>query len=482
MPAPSATRTRRRLAALLAATAATAACTAVATATPAIAAPLTEVQAQQIGTDAYVYGIPLMEFNRQAAQQTSVTVPDSLSDAPINQLGNARQLDTAANAVFVQPNNDTLYTMGHLNLTGGPLVLHITAIPKHRYFSFEFLDPYTNVFHYVGTRSTGDRAQTYVIIGPKFHGRIPHGLKRINSPYQLAWLVGRTLVFGQSDLTAVHKVQNGYKLLPLNEYVKHGLAWTPPRPKHVVSKPNKVVEPTGLKFFDELGDHLATSRPPAHDAKILKELKRVGIGAGLHPSAEHLSPAVVQGLTAAVASGPATVAALKTKIASASVLKNNGWFVPPTDIGSYGADYDLRAVVALNGIAANRPPEAMYIVGVTGSKDGYLNGSHDYVIHFPAGQLPPAKYFWSLTMYNASFFLVSNPINRYELASHTAGLKRNPDGSLDIYIQQTAPAGHESNWLPAPASGNFEVTLRLYGPGPSALNRSYKYPVIAETS
>jgi len=85
-------------------------------------------------------------------------------------------------------------------------------------------------------------------------------------------------------------------------------------------------------------------------------------------------------------------------------------------------------------------------------------------------------------MYDKDFFLVANPLGRYELASHTRGLHYNPDGSLDIYLQSTAPPGHESNWLPAPASGNFETTLRLYGPKASALNRTYVYPPIVRTS
>ena len=71
-----------------------------------------------------------MEFLRQARQQTSVTVANSLSDAPLNQLGSARQLATAANQVIVQPNNDTLYTMGHLDLRSGGLVLHVPAFPQ----------------------------------------------------------------------------------------------------------------------------------------------------------------------------------------------------------------------------------------------------------------------------------------------------------------------------------------------------------------
>jgi hypothetical protein len=85
-------------------------------------------------------------------------------------------------------------------------------------------------------------------------------------------------------------------------------------------------------------------------------------------------------------------------------------------------------------------------------------------------------------MYNQDFFLVANPLQRYELASHTKGLHYNPDGSLDIYLQSTSPAGHESNWLPAPASGNFEVTLRLYGPKRAALEGRYAYPPIVRTS
>ena len=67
------------------------------------------------------------------------------------------------------------------------------------------------------------------------------------------------------------------------------------------------------------------------------------------------------------------------------------------------------------------------------------------------------------------------------LSDRTAGLKRNPDGSLDIYIQHSPPPGHESNWLPAP-TGQFEVTLRLYGPKSVALQQRYVYPAIQQTS
>jgi hypothetical protein len=448
----------------------------------ATSTPLTQQQAEAIGLDAYDYGIPLMEFLRQAREQTSVTVPDALSDAPVDQLGNARTLANAAHQPIVQPNNDTLYTMGHLDLRHGPLVLHVPAISGHRYYSFEFLDPYTNVFHYIGTRTTGDGAGTFLIAGPLFHGHTPRGMRLIRSPYELAWAVGRTLVYGPSDLAAVHRVQDGYRLIPLADYLRSGLRWRPSRPKRIVTKPLQFTEPTGLAFFDQLGTALAETPPPPRDKAILAELRTVGVGPGLHPSREHLSAGVIAGLTAAADNGPAHVAALKVSLAVASARAHDGWFVPPADTGDYGTDYAFRAVVALNGIAANRPAEAMYIIGVTDSTHALLNGADDYVIHFPARELPPARYFWSLTMYNQSFFLVANPINRYELASHTAGLKRDPNGSLDIYLQHAPPRGHESNWLPTPASGQFEVTLRIYGPTRRALTGRYRYPPITRTA
>jgi hypothetical protein len=445
------------------------------------AAALSEAQAEALGEKAYIYGIPLMEFLRQARQQTSVTVPNSHSDAPLNQLGSARFLATANNQVIVQPNNDTLYTMGHLDLTHTALVLHVPMVPHHRYYSFEFIDPYTNVFHYIGTRTTGDGAGNFLLTGPKFRGHVPAGLKRIRSQYEHVWLVGRTLAGGPSDLPAVHKVQDHYKLIPLADFVKHGLRWNPPRPNQIITTHTAFTEPKGVAFFDQLGTALAQNPPPKRDDPILRELRQVGVGVGLHPSQEHLSADVLAGLAAAADNGYNDVFTLRTGIAAASVAKHNGWFVPPFINGAFGTNYDYRAVVALFGIAANRPQEALYIIGVTSAGSGFLNGAHDYLLHFPAGQLPPARFFWSLTMYDQSFFLVPNSINRYALGSHTAGLKRNPDGSLDIYIQHSPPPGHESNWLPAP-TGQFEVTLRLYGPKSVALQQRYVYPAIQQTS
>jgi len=158
----------------------------------------------------------------------------------------------------------------------------------------------------------------------------------------------------------------------------------------------------------------------------------------------------------------------------------NGWLTM-CGCGVPGNGMLFRAACALIFPGPiNVPQEAMYW---TTSGDGaghVLSGQHDYIIHFPPGGLPPNNAFWSLTMGDAQNRFVPNPINRYSV-SDRSGLAPNADGSVDIYLQKTAPAGHESNWLPAPA-GNFILWLRVYMPGAAILNGEYTVPPIVEVS
>jgi hypothetical protein len=126
----------------------------------------------------------------------------------------------------------------------------------------------------------------------------------------------------------------------------------------------------------------------------------------------------------------------------------------------------------------NVPEEAMYWWARVDGADHTLSGKHDYVLHFPPGGLPANDAFWSLTMADAKNRFVANPIRRYSV-SNRSGLAPNEDGSIDIYIQNTAPAGRASNWLPSP-TGNFNIWLRVYMPGEAILNGTYTVPPIAE--
>jgi hypothetical protein len=155
----------------------------------------------------------------------------------------------------------------------------------------------------------------------------------------------------------------------------------------------------------------------------------------------------------------------------------NGWSTT-MQAGKPGNSVLLKAVMAIELPAANVAEESVYWITAKDSTGQKLNGQHDYVIHFLSGRLPPGEAFWSLTMTDAKKVLVANPTNRYSVGDRS-GLVKNADGSTDIYIQNTAPAGHETNWLPAP-TGNFILWLRVYQPGKIVLDGKYQVPPVVE--
>jgi hypothetical protein len=167
-------------------------------------------------------------------------------------------------------------------------------------------------------------------------------------------------------------------------------------------------------------------------------------------------------------------------LGNAYVTKVNGW-TTMYGCGDPGNGILLRAAcgIVFPG-PINVPEEAMYWTTKVDGAGQKLSGEHDYILHFPAGGLPPNNAFWSLTMGDAQNHFVPNPINRYSV-SDRSGLVPNADGSVDIYIQNSTPAGHESNWLPAP-SGKFILWLRVYLPGQTALDGEYKVPPVVEVN
>jgi hypothetical protein len=364
--------------------------------------------------------------------------------------------------------------VANLDLTAEPLVLHVPAITG-RYYVFEFLDAYTNVIGYVGTRTTGTAPGDYALTGPGFAGTLPDGVKRIASPTDRIVVVGRTLLLGAGDLPAVRAIQGQYGLTPLSAVA----AGEAPRPGPILdASPKRVapVLPKGLAFFDMLGDILAAQAPPARDHAILARLSRVGIGPGLHPGAGTLPVAVARGLERAAAAGPGRVRALVAGFRKRARRGGRGWSLVTKGIGDYGTDYALRAVTAEVGLWANTAPEAYYPDADLDSAGRRLDGGHRYVIHFARGQLPPARAFWSLTMYDKDLFLYANPLDRYALGDRSDGLRRDADGGLTIYVQHARPAAARlGNWLPAPATP-FTLTLRLYDPAPRALSGAWKPP------
>ncbi len=458
---------------VLAAGPATAAQASAAQPSPAPAASTTTADA----VNAYVYGYPLVLMRATEQASTNVVKPDPATmRAPVNQFAKADTTPSPQFHTVVAPNVDTLYTSAWLDLKAGPIVLHVPDT-HGRYFLMPMLDDWTDVFASPGTRTTGSAAGDFAITGPGWHGRLPAGVKQIKAPTQTAWIIGRTQYNGPSDLPAVEALVSHYTLEPLSAY---GHPYTPPAghvdPTVPATAPaTRVAEMNAQSFFSQLASAMATNPPAKKDAPMAATLARLGIVPGRPFDINAKGPATARALRQAV---PAAQQQIQAALAT-SGNNANGWRVM-RNLGDYGTDYMLRAVTAWYGLDANLPQDAVYPLTRTDSQGKPLTGADRYVIHFAPGHTPPVNAFWSLTMYDASGFLVPNPINRYEVG-HTVKPTLNPDGSMDIYIQHDAPAGKQSNCLPAP-SGQFSLMLRMYWPKPSVLDGTWTPPPVTMTS
>jgi hypothetical protein len=442
------------------------------------AAEAREKEGIQAGVEAVVYGLPLVIMDVTRAKITNVAKPEAFA-APINQFVHVRAFPDASFRDVVRANVDTLYSSAFLDLSREPVILSVPDT-RGRYYLMPMLDGWTNIFASPGKRTTGTRAGHFAITGPGWTGELPKGVQELKSPTSMVWIIGRTQTNGPKDYPAVHAIQDGYKLTPLSAFGKPYKA-----PEGVIDPSVDMKTPpvdqlrnmSAEAFFNRMAALLKSNPAPASEAPILEKLAKVGIAPGEKWDASKLDPDFARGMQKAVA-----VAMEKLDAASKETgAPVNGWRVPPMVLGNFGAEYGARAVVALVGLGANLPQDAVYPSAFVDGDGKPLSGANKYVVRFEKDAAPPVNAFWSVTMYDPASFFVPNALNRYAISSWMP-LKRNADGSVELYLQHESPGrDKEANWLPAPA-GEFNVTLRMYWPKdqpPSIIDGSWKPPAVA---
>jgi hypothetical protein len=407
-----------------------------------------------------------------------VSVRQTVERFPRNQIVSVAKLADPGTTTVVAPNVDTTYTVSRLDLSEGPLVIDVPDT-RGRYYVLQLLDAFSDTFTYIGRRTTGTRAGSYALVPPGFGGALPAGVKRIVSPTNLVWLLGRTLVSSPAEIPAVEPLLRRYGVTPLAGWV----AGRRQDPLVLAGFPlrGETTLPRGLAFFDALGAVLAENPPPRRDRCALRAFaSAAGIGPGRMPSTA-TDPLIRGALAAAVRAAPRLVARALERTNRYSRRRNNGWLISLGYIGRHGRNYLGRAVVARNALGANTPAETVYPLALTDSRSRALSGRHRYRLRFARGELPPVNGFWSLTMYDGRGFLIRNAIDRYAIGDRTRGLRRGRDGSLTIIVQRRRPRGAgRANWLPAPR-GRFRMIMRLYEPRRSILRGSWAPPPVERT-
>ena len=427
----------------------------------------------EMGKEAYTYGYPLNEFNL-------IRKADLKLSAPLNVLANAQQLATPAAQGVVAPNTDTLYSLAQIDLGKGPVVLKVPKMDHGlfdpRYWTFEFVEPYTNVVGYIGSRLNGSAGGTWALewSGAKSKKALPKGVKRFKSSARRLWVIGRTLVRGNKDQAKAKKLMAQYRLGTLAALTAgKGLS----KPRNLTPGRPKTVEPTGIAFLDLLSAGMTDDPPPARDADIVARMRHFGIGVGLKPSTAGLPAPVLEGLAAGVDAAAASLPTEARLPILTQAKENGGWYNPSPKVGIFGTDYAMRARVALVGIGINTVEESTYPTALTDSAGEMLNGANSYRMVFKRGKLPPVKGFWSVTMYDSNGYLVPNAAKIYAVGPDHPGMITRKDGSVVIVVQKSKPTEKDVNWLPSPEAG-FRLNMRLYVPSKSILNGTWKPPGI----
>nr|WP_245276321.1 DUF1254 domain-containing protein [Methylocapsa aurea] len=440
----------------------------------AIAQEPSPAEARAIAKEATIYGLPLVDNYRV---QYSYFVDRNNPDfkAPWNTVNNVGRVFTPADKAIQTPNSDTPYSQLGADLRAEPLVISVPEVETARYYSLQFVDMYTFNFAYVGSRATGNGAANFLLAGPRWNGEEPEGIKAvIRSETDFDFVQYRTQLFDAGDIDNVKKVQAGYKVQPLSQFLGQP-APAAPLPIEFIKPLSPEQQRTSPEFFNILNFVLQFCPTHPSETGLMVRFARLGIGAGKKFDFNAMSPDLQKAVQEGMAEAWKEFAEFKaTQIDTGKRPASEG----------FGArefmknDYMARKAAAALGIYGNSKEEALYPAYFIDAGAEKLEGAHSYRLSFTLDQLPPVNSFWSLTVYDLpASLLYDNAIDRYLINSPMLpGLKRDADGKITLYLQHESPGKDlEANWLPIPA-GPFWATLRLYWPKPEALDGRWTQP------
>ena len=426
----------------------------------------------QTARAAYEFGLPLVLMDITRRKMTDGRNKDASAE---NTFAHKSSFPDASFVDVVRPNADTYYSTASLNLSKEPIILSVPNT-NGRYYMMPMLDAYSNVFVSPGTRTTGNEARNFLIAGPGWVGELPPKTELIKAPTNMVWIIGRTQVNSKADgEKIVIPLQKKYTLTPLSAW---GKPYTPPAPTNdsTLSKegPNEIVMGMPVDEFFNHVNSLMVSNPPAEaDKPVLEKFATIGVRRGGTFNLDLFNTATREELQKI----PSETFRMATEHFSNAGPLINGWNPLGKTQGTYGTDYKTRAMIAIGGLGANLPEDAMYPNTSVDGDGNKLTGANKYILHFEKDKTPPANAFWSLTLYNNSGYMVANPLNRNAIGDRS-NLKKNADGSTDIYIQKDSPRKeNESNWLPAP-EGEFNLLMRVYWPKEEMLSGRWNPPGI----
>lgn len=426
----------------------------------------------ELSRDAYIWGYPLVFMSHVKKAMLSKTRDP---EAAINHLFQATQVPDPFLGRFFSINPENLYAWAWADLSQEPLVFTHPQITD-RFYSIQFVDAYSNVFHTISNSTQGNELGTFVVTPPGWRGALPENTHQIRSSTPEVFILAQTFVEGGKDARKMVQILSQRRLIPLSLWKQGPQTWV--SEKHYPDGPvklNRNLAIAGLQFYQDLQKIVAKNPPPTRaDEMEWARFSRLGLRdkEKLEAFAANLENWKL--LDRGLFEGERSI---QDRLANGVGTKINGWNYEIKAL-PFAEDYLLRAAASQRHLFSLPAQEILQMSLDVDSESRQLFSNHRYILHFEKEDFPPSRNMWSLRVHEmkkANPEDISRPMAT--LNERTAQLKSNLDGSVDILLQQEKPPlSLRSNWMPLSKNANFYVVLTIFNPSHQVLDRKYIAP------
>jgi hypothetical protein len=382
---------------------------------------VTPEEVKQIAKEAYIYGFPMV-MNCKTVYDYVINTNSPDYKGPFNQMSCEARVYTPEDKTIVTPNSDTPYCMQWLDLRSEPQIISVPEMDAGRYYSFQLIDWYTHNFAYCGTRTNNNKSGKYLLAGPGWNGDKPEGINEIiRSETNLVFIVVRTQVFDTYDMDNVKEIQASYGIQSLSAFLGKEAPASSPEIDFPEWVNGSEYNTAAFEYFDFALDQVDTH---PDEVELMERFAKIGIGTpekfNLSDKDSAFTPALEEGIKEAHAEMKAiTIQFAQDPLSGIKCFGTREYLKGAASYFDLPNFYLQRAVVAQIGIYGNSGEEAVYFSYIYNPEGKPWNAAeNNYTMKFEAGNLPPVKAFWSLSMYDAPTQLfIHNTLDRYLLNS-----------------------------------------------------------------
>jgi hypothetical protein len=446
---------------------------------PVAGTRFTRAYARLVAREAYFWAWPMVNLYNRRLACADVLQPCLLDGvlpaAPLNSLAMLHDYIEPRQRMIACPDRDMIYGEGIAALEDTPVVIQVPNFGS-RYWLYQLVDLRTDSFADIGA-PYGTTPGFYLIVGPSWDGLLPHGITGV-----LRCSTNTALIMPHVELrdtpqdrAAVQDAIARIDMYPLDRYdgrtKKRDWHALPHRPARGPAYDDETSWVSPERFFDQLADVLEDA--PALDGEEAHYSEILAVTA-----AARYDAALKQAMNDEAVRADRELIGPLLQFRDFGTPLPNHW-TTHSNGGEFGTDYFMRTAIARSGILVQKSTETKYFHQDLDAAGNRLNGDGCYAIRFAHGEQPPARAFWSLTVYDAFHHLAPNARGRFSIGSRN-DLVPDDDGAVTIYVQTDEPADpvQRANWLPAPEAQDFTLVLRACWPGAAILNGRWVPPAV----